>query len=285
MPCVAPSARPRLPELPELEVLRDHLQPIVGGRSITRVEVSPKFGFLLRTPPADLAASLEGQVVTRIWRRGKFLVFDAGERHLVINPMLGGRLQWVPTDLQAGKKGSKQVGSVLFTMELEGAGSLRLTDFARMARVYLVQLDDFDSVPGWAELGPEANEVSLEEFAARIRRHPGELKNLLRNQAFIAGIGNAYSDEILWEAQMLPLRKRSTLRPEDIEALHAATLKVLAEATAAIRAQPGYESHRQDRSYMKVHMHGGEDCPRCGHRIAELTARGEITDYCRGCQR
>ena len=67
--------------------------------------------------------------------------------------------------------------------------------------------------------------------------------------------------------------------------LHTATRKVLDDATAAIRAQPGYESHRQDRSYMKVHMHGGEACPRCGHRIAELTARGEITDYCRGCQR
>ena len=212
------------------------------------------------------------------------MVFDAGERHLVINPMLGGRLQWVPASPPDGKKGSKAVGSLLFGMTFEGGDALRLTDFARMARVYLVDGGDFDSVPGWAELGPEANEVSADEFATRIRRHPGELKNLLRNQAFIAGIGNAYSDEILWEARMLPLRKRSTLKPADVEALHAATRKVLADATEAIRAQAGYESHRQDRSYMKVHMHGGEACPRCGHRIAELTARGEITDYCRGCQ-
>ena len=285
MSCVAPSARPRLPELPELEVLRDHLQPLVGGRIITRVEVSPKFGFLLRTPPADLSASLTGQALSRVWRRGKFLVFDAGDRHLVINPMLGGRLQWVPAPVAGARKGSKQVGSVLFAMEFAGGESLKLTDFARMARVYLVERDDFDSVPGWAELGPEANEVSAEDFAARIRRHPGELKNLLRNQAFIAGVGNAYSDEILWEARMLPLRKRSTLKPEEVATLHAATRRVLDDATAAIRAQPGYESHRQDRSYMKVHMHGGEACPRCGHRIAELTARGEITDYCRGCQK
>ena len=247
--------------------------------------VSPKFGFLLRTPPANLSASLEGEAIAGLWRRGKFLVFDVGVKHLVINPMLGGRLQWAPAASPAAGKGSKAVGSVLFSLELVGGDALRLTDFARMARVYLVEGDEFDSVPGWAELGPEANQVSAEDFASRIRRHPGELKNLLRNQAFIAGIGNAYSDEILWEAQMLPLRKRSTLRPEDVEALHAATRKVLADATAAIRAQPGYESHRQDRSYMKVHMHGGEDCPRCGHRIAELTARGEITDYCRGCQR
>ena len=176
MSSAAPSARPRLPELPELEVLRDHLQPLVGGRAIARVEVSPKFGFLLRTPPADLSASLVGQTIARIWRRGKFLVFDAGARHLVINPMLGGRLQWVAAPGAAGKKGSKQVGSVLFSMDFEGGDSLRLTDFARMARVYLVERDDFASVPGWAELGPEANEVSAEEFATRIRKHPGELK-------------------------------------------------------------------------------------------------------------
>ncbi|MFN2465531.1 MAG: Fpg/Nei family DNA glycosylase [Candidatus Dormibacteria bacterium] len=273
-----------MPELPELEVLREFVEPLVKGRRIERVEVPPRFGFLLRTPPADLAARLEGHVVDRLWRRGKFMTIDAGRRHLVINPMLGGRLQWVPA-VAAAKKASKAVGSMLFGIRFEGGDWLRLTDFARMARVYLVDGGGFDAVPGWTELGPEATDISAEEFAARIRRHPGELKNLLRNQAFIAGIGNAYSDEILWEARMLPLRKRSTLNAEDVLALHAATQKVLRQATVAIRAQPDYESHRQDRSFMKVHMHGGEACPRCGHRIAELTARGEITDYCRGCQR
>ncbi|MFN2463479.1 MAG: Fpg/Nei family DNA glycosylase [Candidatus Dormibacteria bacterium] len=270
--------------MPELEVLRERLQPLVAGRVISKVDVSPRFGFLLRTPPADLAARLEGQSISRIWRRGKFLVFDAGDQHLVINPMLGGRLQWVSAPATGRAKGTRAVGSVLFGLTFDRGDALRLTDFARMARVYLVSPGELDTVPGWAELGPEANEVSAEEYAARIRRHPGELKNLLRNQAFIAGIGNAYSDEILWEAGMLPLRKRSTLSQAEVLELHSATQKVLREATDAIRAQPEYESHRQDRGYMKVHMHGGEDCPRCGHRIAELTARGEITSYCRGCQ-
>jgi formamidopyrimidine-DNA glycosylase len=267
-----------MPELPELEVLRDYLEPRIAGRRVEKVEVSPKFGFLLRTPPADLAAKLEGQVIDRLWRRGKFMTIDASDRHLVINPMLGGRLHW-------GTRAVKAPGAVLFALHLDRGDSLRLTDFARMARVYLVDGDDFDVVPGWAELGPEANEVPAEEFATRIRRHPGELKNLLRNQAFIAGVGNAYSDEILHEAQMLPLRKRSTLSADEVGVLHAATRKVLDDATEAIRAQPGYEPHKQDRSFMKVHMKGGQACPRCGHRIAELTARGEITDYCRGCQK
>ncbi|HEV1997053.1 MAG TPA: DNA-formamidopyrimidine glycosylase family protein [Candidatus Dormibacteraeota bacterium] len=266
-----------MPELPELEVLCEYFQPRLAGRSIDKVAVSPRFGFLLRTPPADLAAKLEGKTISRIWRRGKFMTLDVGERHLVINPMLGGRLHWAT-------KGTKAPAS-LFSLRLSSGDTLSLTDFARMARVYLVEGDRHDAVPGWEDLGPEANQVGAEEFAQRIRRHPGELKNLLRNQAFVAGIGNAYSDEILHEARMLPLRKRSTLQPGEVLALHAAVGKVLAGATAAIASQPHYEPHKQDRSFMRVHMRGGQPCPRCGHRIAELTARGEITDYCRGCQK
>ncbi len=122
-------------------------------------------------------------------------------------------------------------------------------------------------------------------FQARIKKHPGELKNLLRNQAFVAGVGNAYSDEILFEARFHPMRKRSTLKPEDVGALHAATGEVLHSAVATIKVQPDYEPHKQDRGFMKVHMRGGQACPRCGHRIAEIKARGEITNYCRSCQK
>ena len=265
-----------MPELPEVEVLCEYFQPRLVGRVIEKVGISPRFGFLLRTPPADLAAKLEGQKISRIWRRGKFFTLDTGDRHLVVNPMLGGRLHWATSGTKAP--------AALFSLRLSGGDVLSLTDFARMARVYLVEGDGFGGVPGWAELGPEADQVGAEEFAARIRRHPGELKNLLRNQAFIAGIGNAYSDEILHEARMLPLRKRSTLKSQDIQVLHAAVGTVLTEATGAIRAQPAYQSHKQDRSFMKVHLRGGQACPRCGHRIAELTARGEVTSYCRGCQ-
>jgi formamidopyrimidine-DNA glycosylase len=267
-----------MPEMPELEVLSEYLGPKLVGEEIARVAVSPKFGFLLRTPPADLARALEGQTITGIWRRGKFLVIDIGAQKLVINPMLGGRLHWSGSP-------DKPPPATIVALDLKSGETLRLTDFARMARVYLIGDDELDTVPGWAELGPEADSVSLEEFQARIRRHPGELKNLLRNQAFIAGIGNAYSDEILHAARMLPLRKRSSLKPEDVEALHAAVVSTLADAVEKIRAQPEYQPHKQDRSFMAVHLRGGEPCPRCGHRIAEIKARGEVFNYCRGCQK
>src|ERR1700682_5879733 len=169
-------------EMPELEVRCEYLGPRLVGEEIAKVTVSPKFGFLLRTPPADLARALTGQTLAAV-------------------------------------------------------------------------------------------------------RPRGELKNLLRNQAFIAGIGNAYSDEILHAARMLPLRKRSSLRPQDVEALHGAVIASLADAVAKIRAQADYQPHKQDRGFMAVHLRGGEPCPRCGHRIAEIKARGEVFNYCRGCQK
>src|SRR5207245_71437 len=197
--------------------------------------------------------------------------------HPSIHPLLGGRLQWAA----ASEKGTKDT---LFRLTLSGGDELRFLDSVRMGRVYWVPAGALPTVTGWAELGPDALEVSQSDFAHRIRRHPGELKNLLRNQAFVAGIGNAYSGEILHRAELLPLRKRSTLKPDDVSRLHTATQQVLGEAIAAIRAQPHYVPQKQDRSFMAVHGKGGQKCPRCGHRISELKARGETTNFCRGCQ-
>ncbi|MFY9615057.1 MAG: DNA-formamidopyrimidine glycosylase family protein, partial [Candidatus Dormiibacterota bacterium] len=97
--------------MPELEVLRDVLGPRLTDRTIARVTISPKFGFLLRTPPDDLARALEGSRIEKMWRRGKFLVFDLGAQSLVINPMLGGRLHWSPKD-------AKSPPAVIFALEL-----------------------------------------------------------------------------------------------------------------------------------------------------------------------
>ena len=266
-----------MPELPELEVLREYLGPRLEGKKIVAVWTSPKLSFLLRTPPDEFSRQLTGGTFERTWRRGKFLIFDIGGQHLVINPMLGGRLQWTGA-------AEKVPPATVFRLTLDGGEELRFLDTVKMGRVYWVAPGALPTIPGWAELGPDALAVSFGEFSQRIRRHPGELKNLLRNQAFIAGVGNAYSDEILHEAGLLPLRKRTTLKGDELTRLHAATGKVLSSAIASIKAQPGFEPHKQDRSFMAVHGKAKEKCPRCGHRISELTARGEATDFCRGCQ-
>ena len=267
-----------MPELPELEVVREVVGPRVEGRDLADVGVSPRLGFLLRTPAGDLASTLRGRTVERMRRPGKFMLLEvSGGLTLVDNPMLGGRFQWAAP-------GERVAAATVVRLGFEGGEELRLTDTARMGRIYLVASDRLDDVPGFAGQGPEALGVDLEEWRRRIRRHPGELKNLLRNQVFVTGVGNAYSDEILWEARMLPLRRRTSLRDDGVEALWSATQSVLAGAIESIRAQPHYEPHKQDRSFMRVHMKGGQDCPRCGHRVSELTARGEVTNFCRGCQ-
>ena len=117
----------------------------------------------------------------------------------------------------------------------------------------------------------------------RIRRHPGELKPLLRNPRFVSGIGNAYSDEILWEARLAPFRKRSTLSDGDIERLYLAMRGVLGDAVERIRQSVPPNIETQDRSFLKVHLRGGEACPRCGRELRQIGGR-EATTFCRTCQ-
>ena len=193
--------------------------------------------------------------------------------------MLGGRFQIVDGEAPVP-------ATEVFTIRIEGRQELRYLDFRDMGRIYWVGDCDRE-VPGWSALGPEADsvpEMGIEAFRKRLRRFRDELKDLLRNQEFLAGIGNAYSDEILFEARLLPLRRRATLKPADEEALFAAIPVVLSRAVEAILANPNYDESKQDRSFMSVHMKGGKTCPRCGHRISQLGSNREPLNFCRGCQ-
>ena len=177
-------------------------------------------------------------------RRGKFLLlpFDRDgttERVLAANPMLAGRF-WLLDD---GKP--KVRARTGLRLRFTDGGELRYVDREMLGKLYLVPPDALDSIPGWTEMGPDADdpELTLEAFRQRIRRHPGELKSLLRNSKFVAGIGNAYSDEILWEAKLAPLRRRSSLSQEQIDDLYRAMRSVLADATERVR-DAGAAEHR-----------------------------------------
>ncbi len=274
-----------MPELPELEALRIRLSPRLEGRLITGATVNPKKGHMLRYPVEHFANELPARRIVSLSRRGKHLVFatelggGGSERWLVINPMLGGRFQMADG-------GSPVPATEVFTIRIEGRQELRYLDFRDMGRIYWVS-DLVKEVPGWAELGPEADSIpamGIDAFRKRLRRFRDELKDLLRNQEFLAGVGNAYSDEILFEARLLPLRRRATLKPVDEEALFAAIPAVLSRAVEAILANPNYDESKQDRSFMSVHMKGGKTCPRCGHRISQLGSNREPLNFCRGCQ-
>ena len=274
-----------MPELPELDALRLRMGPRLEGKLITAASVAPKKAHLLRYPVDEFARELPARRITSLTRRGKHLVFatelggGGSPRWLVINPMLGGRFQLTGAD-------EPVPATHVFTIRIEGKLELRYLDFRDMGRIYWVADPDKD-VPGWKELGPEADtvgEMGLETFRKRLRRFRDELKDLLRNQEFLAGIGNAYSDEILFEARLLPLRRRASLKPPEEEALYSAIPTVLTRAVEAILANPSYEESKQDRSFMSVHMKGGKTCPRCGHRISQIGSNREPLNFCRGCQ-
>ena len=275
-----------MPELPELEALRIRMSPVVDGAMVTRVEVNPKKGYILRYPPDEFARELPARRINRLWRRGKHLVFETelarggDQRSLVINPMLGGRFQVAGADEPVPP-------THVFTLGLAGGSEVRYLDFRDMGRIYWTS-DPARDVPVWADLGPEADslaEEGVEAFRKRLRRYRDELKDLLQNQSFVAGVGNAYSDEILWTARLLPLRRRASLSPEEEGALFDAIPVTLARAVQAILANPKYAEEKQDRTFMAVHMKGGKSCPRCGHRISQLGSNREPTNFCRGCQR
>jgi formamidopyrimidine-DNA glycosylase len=170
-------------------------------------------------------------------------------------------------------------------LRLDGPEELRYVDREMLGKLYLVSPDGLEGIPGWSEMGPDADDpaLTLDVFRRRIRRHPGELKPLLRNSRFIAGIGNAYSDEILWEARLAPFRRRSTLSDDEIERLYVGVRSVLSDAIERIRVSvpPGIET--QDRTFLRVHLRGGEPCPRCGRELRQIGGR-EATTFCRSCQ-
>ena len=269
-----------MPELPDLTVVAEQLAERAAGRLV--VDASAPAPILVRATPEQLRA-LAGTRLGRASRRGKFLLlpFERGrqtERVLAANPMLAGRF-WL---LHDSPKVRARTG---LRLRLEGGGELRYVDREMLGKLYLVSPDRLDAIPGWSEMGPDADdpELSLERFRERIRRHPGELKSLLRNSRFVAGIGNAYSDEILWEARLAPLRRRSTLRAEEVDRLYLAMRTVLDDATERLRELVPPDIHLQHREFLKVHLRGGEPCPRCGRTLRQIGG-DEATTFCRNCQ-
>jgi formamidopyrimidine-DNA glycosylase len=290
-----------VPELPDLTVVAEALHAALAGRSVRRTEAPGPLA--VRGTPAELEG-LVGQRVERIARRGKFLLVELDRDRVVVNPMLTGRFQLAaPADkrptktafvLGFGPREAMPADAATWTAGAAwlpgpaGTPEVRYRDPTQMGKVYLLPAGLGREAPGLdAEQGPDADDptLTLDAWRARIRRHPGELKNLLRNQSFVAGIGNAYSDEIVHAAGLLPFRKRSTLADEEVDALYAAMRSTLAGAIDILRVRVPPTFEKQVRDFLKVHDKGGQPCPRCGTRITEVKAGGFITSYCRGCQR
>jgi formamidopyrimidine-DNA glycosylase len=272
-----------MPELPELEIVREVLDRRVVGQTVDTIEVLPPAAPIVLRDLTQLGfvQTLTGAVLAGVARRGKFLLLELQSPlspeplYLVINPKLTGRLQ-----LAEAK--AKRYAKTAFVLALSSGRQLRYFDDKMMGQVYLVRRPD--QAVGFAEMGPEAMEVTREEFRARLRPFRGEIKGILINAAFVAGIGNAYADEILWAAQLHPYRKRTQLTPAEIDRLYDAMGATLADAIQKLRVRMGEQTHLEPRDFFAVHLRGGEACPRCGASIAEVTANQRITNFCRACQ-
>jgi formamidopyrimidine-DNA glycosylase len=266
-----------MPEIPDLEAIRGFLNARLPGVRIERAEALIPVVF--RLPKDEFARTLEGNTFGETSRRGKFLLFSLRSGHLlVINAMLTGRFQYLRPD-------AKRYAKTCLVLGLQNGWELRYHDERLMGKVYLVPETRLADVPQFSDMGPDALQVSQEEFAQRIRKFTGQIKNVLVNHRFVAGIGNAYADEILFVARIHPYRKRTTLSAADIERLHGAIRKVFAWATPIVAKQMTDElNYEERRDFLKVHRKGGEPCPVCGTRISEITAGQRITDFCRTCQ-
>ena len=141
------------------------------------------------------------------------------------------------------------------------------------------------SVPRLDEQGADVwSGISLEEFWSRLTRFHGEIKGVLTRGAFISGIGNAYSDEILFAARISPFRKTRSLGDQELASLHEQCREVVLEAAGVLRGRMGNDIHVKIRDFLKVHRKGGHPCPSCGGSITQLNANQRITSYCRHCQ-
>ncbi|MEX2245638.1 MAG: DNA-formamidopyrimidine glycosylase family protein [Dehalococcoidia bacterium] len=274
-----------MPEIPDLEAIRAFLNERITGVAITRAEAL--IPHVIRTPRADLEAGLTDNRFGTILRRGKFLLFPlADESVLVINPMLTGRFQYLEP---AKRKRAK----TCLVLDFENGMQLRYADDRLMGKVYLVRPEDLPSLPVFGEMGPDALEMTEEEFRTRIRKHTGAVKNILTNHKFIAGIGNAYSDEVLFAARIEPFRKRTTLSDDEIGGLYRAIHTVMDWAIPILREKFRDElDYHEWREHLKVHRKGSADrtkkdegrCPRCGNYLTQIAPNQRITTWCRNCQ-
>lgn len=266
-----------MPELPDLEAIRRVLgREIVGGCIETAEVLDP---LVLRFPMEGVVEGLLGKRVEGVRRRGKFLLLDVEKEHLIFHSMLWGRFQLCPSGERV-KKGT------CLLLGFENGKELRYLDPKRMGRVYWVSGENYGGVPQFLDLGPEplGAELGREVFCKWIGSYSGMIKNVLTNQRFLAGIGNAYADEILFRASIHPFRKRSELSEEEVDGLYESVRAVLKEGVERVSTRMGKVLHEEVRDFMRVHGKGGTPCPVCGSRISEVKAGKRLTNFCRQCQ-
>lgn len=275
-----------MPEMPEVAALCGFLAERLTGATVVRAELAAFTA--LKTVATPLSA-LTGLVVAGVERRGKFCCLDVGGLWLVFHLARAGWLRWYDTPPTAPVRPGKGPLAFRLVAETDAAGAVGfdLTEAGTRKHLALYLVDDPAEVPGIARLGPDplADDVTADVFAAILARHGRtQLKGLLKDQAVFAGIGNAYSDEILAAARLSPFRLAGSLTDAEVAALYAAVRTELADAIARAAGLPPARLKDGKRTHLRVHGRKGEPCATCGTPIAEVSFADTFWNYCPGCQ-
>ena len=268
-----------MPELPEVEALADHLRRHAAGRVVTRIDVSALSVLKTFDPPTT---ALHGQTVTGANRWGKYLGLEVGSWHLITHLSRAGWLRWsdklAPTPLKPGK------GPIALRVHLgEGVG-FDLTEAGTQKRLAVWIVGDPLDVPQIASLGPDALSLASAGLAGVLAGQGGRIKTVITDQKVIAGIGNAYSDEILHVAKLSPFATAGKLTDSQLGALHDAMISVLTDAVTRSVGQQAATLKGEKRSGLRVHARTGLPCPVCGDTVREVSFADKSFQYCPTCQ-
>jgi formamidopyrimidine-DNA glycosylase len=268
-----------VPELPDIVVYIEALESRVLGRPVTGVRISSPSVLRTYDPPYDAPVGNNVDAVRRVGKR-IVLGFEPEEIYLVIHLMIAGRLRWEAP----GQTIPRKVGLAAIDFE---EGSLLLTEQGTHKRAGIWLVRDWAAVADLDRGGIEPLEASPESFANALRTENRTLKRALTDPKIFSGIGNAYSDEILWAARLSPVKRTSQLSDVEISRLHGAVVASLGEWTQRLRQDVGdgwptkVTAFRDD---MAVHGKFGEACPRCGSKVQRIVYSSNETNYCANCQ-
>jgi len=282
-----------MPELPEVEALAAFLDGRLAGRSVAAA--TPVAFQALKTYDPPLSA-LVGQAFTGVGRHGKFLDLRLdgdlhGDLRLVVHLARAGWIRWkdeLPSEPPRPGKGPL---ALRLTLDGDGttaaaAAGFDITEAGTQKRLAIYVVRDPLQVPGIASLGidPLSAEFTVDVLAGLLRDERRLIKGVLRDQGVIAGIGNAYSDEILHAARMSPYKTAAKLTPDEVASLHDIAVSTLTEAVERSRGLPLSELKGEKKSGLRVHGRKGEACPVCGDTIREVSFSDSALQYCPTCQ-
>jgi formamidopyrimidine-DNA glycosylase len=272
-----------VPELPEVEGLALDLRSRLTDRAIARVDIAAFSALKTFDPPLS---ALNGSFVDDVARHGKFIDISAGGLHLVMHLARGGWVRWRREVPQVPPKPSNK-SPMAARVHLDDGSGLDITEAGTKKRLALYVVRDPSDVPGIATLGPDPlDDAFTIDVLDRILQEAGraQVKGVLRHQGTIAGIGNAYSDELLHAAKLSPFKPASSITGDDLETLYEAIRTVLGEAVQRSRGLAAAELKGEKKSNLAVHGRTGLPCPVCGDTVREVSFADSSLQYCPTCQ-